>query len=314
MVILVLRQPSTTYFFTSVSSAFQELSVSPSCSLVDFLTFFFTPSTGFFLYHCFGFNELKTATRNFRRDNMVGEGGFGLVFKEWIDENSLTAAKSGTGMAIAVKRLNKEGLHGQKEWMAEVNAIGKLHHPNLVRLIGYCLQDSCRFLAVFSVSTAPMEPSHQIALGAAKGLAFLHSVEAKVIYGNFKTPKILLDSNYNAKLSGYGLAKEGLQGYSMLQLSDCSCSNSSKFYHEEEDLRPEGDVYSFGVVLLEILSGRRALEANRPSGEQDLVQHARSAKKCKLHQLFDARIEGQCSSDEARKALNLAMKCLSTDS
>ncbi|XP_020413557.1 probable serine/threonine-protein kinase PBL9 [Prunus persica] len=66
---------------------------------------------------CFGFNELKTATRNFRPDNMVGEGGFGLVFKGWIDENSLTAAKSGTGMAIAVKRLNQEGLHGQKEWL-----------------------------------------------------------------------------------------------------------------------------------------------------------------------------------------------------
>ncbi|CAB4301178.1 unnamed protein product [Prunus armeniaca] len=117
MVILVLRQPSSTYFFTPVSSAFQELSVSPSCSLVDFLTFCFTPSTGFFLYH------------------------------EWIDENSLTAAKSGPGMAIAVKRLNKEGLHGQKEWLAEVNSIGKLHNPNLVRLISYCLQDSCRFLA-----------------------------------------------------------------------------------------------------------------------------------------------------------------------
>lgn len=76
------------------------------------------------------------------------------------------------------------------------------------------------------------------------------------------------------------------------------------FLSSEEDLTPEGDVYSFGVVLLEILSGRRALDANRPSGEQDLVQHARSTKKCKLHQLFD----------EARKTLNLAMKCLSTDS
>ncbi|XP_021813786.1 receptor-like cytoplasmic kinase 176 isoform X2 [Prunus avium] len=278
---------------------------------------------------CFGFNELKTATRNFRPDNMVGEGSFGSVFKGWIDENSLTDAKPGTGMAIAVKRPNQEGLHGQKEWLAEVNSIGKLHHPNLVRLIGYCLQDSCRFLVYefmprgsldnhlfrryFQSQPLPWSLRIKIALGDAKGLAFLHSDEAKVIYGNFKTSKILLDSNYNAKLSGYGLAKEGLQGYSMLQLSDCSCSKSNKFYHEE-DLTPEGDVYSFGVVLLEILSGRRALDANRPSGEQDLVQHAQSAKKCKLHQLFDARIEGQYSSDEARKALNLAMKCLSTDS
>ncbi|BFG22692.1 hypothetical protein CerSpe_089660 [Prunus speciosa] len=210
---------------------------------------------------CFGFNELKTATRNFRPDNMVGEGSFGSVFKGWIDENSLTDAKPGTGMAIAVKRPNQEGLHGQKEWLSQ---------------------------------PLPWSLRIKIAPGAAKGLAFLHSDEAKVIYGNFKTSKILLDSNYNAKLSGYGLAKEGLQGY--------------------KDLTPEGDVYSFGVVMLEILSGTQVLDANRPAGEQDLVQHARSAKKCKLHQLFDARIEGHYSSDEARKALNLAMKCLSIDS
>ncbi|KAL6290957.1 hypothetical protein ACE6H2_008467 [Prunus campanulata] len=184
---------------------------------------------------CFGFNEIKTATRNFRPDNMVGEGSFGLVFKGWIDENSLTAAKPGTGMAIAVKRLNQEGLHGQKEWLAVVNSIGALHHPNLLRLIGYCLQDSCRFLAYefmyFQSQPLPWSLRIKIAPGAAKGLAFLRSDEAKVIYGNFKTSEILLDSNYNAKLSGYGLAKEGLQGYSMLQLSNCSCSNSNKFYN-----------------------------------------------------------------------------------
>lgn len=65
----------------------------------------------------FAFNELKTATRNFRPDSMVGEGGFGCVFKGWVDENSLTAAKPGTGMVIAVKRLNQEGLQGHKEWL-----------------------------------------------------------------------------------------------------------------------------------------------------------------------------------------------------
>ncbi|PQP99898.1 protein kinase APK1B chloroplastic-like isoform X1 [Prunus yedoensis var. nudiflora] len=232
---------------------------------------------------CFGFNELKTATRNFRPDNMVGQGSFGSVFKGWIDENSLTDAKPGTGMAIAVKRPNQEGLHGQKEWLAEVNSIGELHHPNLLWLIGYCLQDSCQFLAHFQSQPLPWSLRIKIAPGAAKGLAFLHIDEAKVIYGNFKTSKILHDSNYNAKLSGYGLAKEGLQ----------------------EDLTPEGDVYSFGVVLLEILSGRRALDANRPSGEQDLVQHSRSAKKCKLHQLFDARIEGRTLLMKLAKHLTL---------
>lgn len=69
---------------------------------------------------CFSFNELKTATRNFRPDSMVGEGGFGGVFKGWIDENSLKAAKPGTGLVIAVKRLNQEGLQGHREWLVKL--------------------------------------------------------------------------------------------------------------------------------------------------------------------------------------------------
>ncbi|KAL6980534.1 Interface between microtubules and kinetochore protein [Sarracenia purpurea var. burkii] len=65
----------------------------------------------------FSFNELKTATRNFRPDSVLGEGGFGCVFKGWIDEHTFTAARPGTGMVIAVKRLNQEGLQGHKEWL-----------------------------------------------------------------------------------------------------------------------------------------------------------------------------------------------------
>lgn len=75
----------------------------------------------------FFFNELKTATRNFRPDSMVGEGGFGCVFKGWVDENALTAAKPGTGMVIAVKRLNQEGLQGHKEWLVSITTFICLH-------------------------------------------------------------------------------------------------------------------------------------------------------------------------------------------
>lgn len=75
----------------------------------------------------FFFNELKTATRNFRPDSMVGEGGFGCVFKGWVDENALTAAKPGTGMVIAVKRLNQEGLQGHKEWLVSFTTFICLH-------------------------------------------------------------------------------------------------------------------------------------------------------------------------------------------
>eukprot|EP00268_Persea_americana_P041237 TRINITY_DN4104_c0_g2_i2.p1 TRINITY_DN4104_c0_g2~~TRINITY_DN4104_c0_g2_i2.p1 ORF type:complete len:176 (-),score=37.65 TRINITY_DN4104_c0_g2_i2:1451-1978(-) len=89
----------------------------------------------------FSFAELKTATRNFRPDTVLGEGGFGRVFKGWVDEKTLAPAKVGSGMVIAVKKLNSEGLQGWEEWQSEVNFLGRLSHPNLVRLLGYCWED-----------------------------------------------------------------------------------------------------------------------------------------------------------------------------
>ncbi|KAL3652122.1 Interface between microtubules and kinetochore protein [Castilleja foliolosa] len=173
----------------------------------------------------FGFNDLRVATRNFRPDSVLGEGGFGCVFKGWIDEHSFKAAKPGTGMVIAVKRLNQEGLQGHKEWLTEITYLGQLYHPNLVKLIGYCLEDEHRLLVYEFMPRGSLE-NHlfrrtsyfqplswklrmKVALGAAKGLAYLHSPNAKVIYRDFKSSNILLDSNYNAKLSDFGLAKDG---------------------------------------------------------------------------------------------------------
>ncbi|KAK4783680.1 hypothetical protein SAY86_008054 [Trapa natans] len=158
----------------------------------------------------FSFNVLTVATRNFRPDSVLGEGGFGCVFKGWIDEQTFAAAKPGTGLVIAVKRLNTEGIQGHKEWLAEINYLGQLYHPNLVRLIGYCLEDEHRLLVyefmprgslenhLFRRSSyhhpLPWKIRLRVALGSAKGLAFLHSDRAKVIYRDFKTSNILLDS------------------------------------------------------------------------------------------------------------------------
>ncbi|KAJ4850547.1 hypothetical protein Tsubulata_051540 [Turnera subulata] len=145
----------------------------------------------------FPFTELKAATRNFRPDSVLGEGGFGCVFKGWIDEHTLTAARPGTGMVIAVKRLNQESFQGHQEWLAEINYLGQLYHPNLVKLIGYCLEDDHRLLVYEFMPKGSLE-NHlfrrasyfqplswnlrvKVALGAAKGLAFLHSEKAKVL-------------------------------------------------------------------------------------------------------------------------------------
>ncbi|KAE8727686.1 Serine/threonine-protein kinase BIK1 [Hibiscus syriacus] len=216
------------------------------------------------------------ATRNFRPDSVLGEGGFGSVFKGWIDEISFVASKPGTGLVIAVKRLNQEGFQGHKEWLAEVNYLGQLHHLNLVKLIGYCLEDEHRLL-VFLFPTDFLEPSDEGRTWCCEGLAFVHSAETKVIYRDFKTSNDLLDLNYNAKLSDFGLATDGPTG-DKSHVSNRVMGTygyAALEYLATGHLSAKSDVYSFGVVLLEMLSGRRAVDKNRPSREHNLVDWAK---------------------------------------
>nr|GMD22873.1 probable serine/threonine-protein kinase PIX7 [Ipomoea batatas] len=143
----------------------------------------------------FTFNDLKLATRNFRPESLLGEGGFGCVFKGWIEENGTAPVKPGTGLTVAVKT-------------AEVSFLGDLIHPNLVKLIGYCIEDDQRLLVYEFMPRGSLE-NHlfrrslplpwsirmKIALGAAKGLTFLHEeAQRPVIYRDFKTSNILLDA------------------------------------------------------------------------------------------------------------------------
>lgn len=281
----------------------------------------------------FSFSDLKMATRNFRPDSVLGEGGFGSVFKGWIDEQSFTATKPGTGIVIAVKKLNQESFQGHREWLAEVNYLGQFSHPNLVELIGYCLEDEQRLLVYEFMPRGSLE-NHlfrrgsyfqplswslrlKAALGAAKGLAFLHNAKTKVIYRDFKTSNVLLDSNYNAKLSDFGLAKDGPTG----DKSHVSTRIMGTYgyaapeYLATGHLTSKSDVYSFGVVLLEMLSGRRAVDKNRPSGEHNLVEWAKPylAHKRKLFRVIDNRLEGQYTLDGAHAVANVSLRCLSVD-
>ncbi|XP_057789037.1 receptor-like cytoplasmic kinase 176 [Salvia miltiorrhiza] len=281
----------------------------------------------------FGFNDLRICTRNFRPDSVLGEGGFGCVFKGWIDEQTFKAAKAGTGTVIAVKRLNQEGSQGHKEWLTEINYLGQLHHPNLVKLIGYCLEDEHRLLVYEFMPRGSLE-NHlfrrtsyfqpldwtlrmKVALGAARGLAFLHSPEAKVIYRDFKASNILLDANYNAKLSDFGLAKDGpLDGRSHVSTRIMGTYGyAAPEYMATGHLTARSDVYSFGVVLLEILTGRRVLDKNRPHGEQNLIEWARPylASKRRVLRVMDARIEGQYTPGAALRAATLAVKCIAME-
>ncbi|KAE9615526.1 putative protein kinase RLK-Pelle-RLCK-VIIa-2 family [Lupinus albus] len=279
----------------------------------------------------FSFNELKNATRNFRPDSVLGEGGFGYVYKGWIDPNTFTAAKPGSGMVVAVKRLKPEGFQGHKEWLTEVNYLGQLHHRNLVKLIGYCLEGENRLLVyefmpkgslenhLFRRGPQPLPWSvrMKVAIGAAIGLSFLHNAKSQVIYRDFKASNILLDADFNAKLSDFGLAKAGPTGdrtHVSTQVMGTK-GYAAPEYVATGRLTAKSDVYSFGVVLLELLSGRRAVDKTMAGVEHNLVDWAKPylGDKRKLFRIMDTKLEGQYPQKGAFMAATLALQCLNSE-
>ncbi|KAL5540147.1 hypothetical protein UlMin_044084 [Ulmus minor] len=274
----------------------------------------------------FTYEEMRLATKRFRPDLILGEGGFGVVYKGVIDENVRPGHKT---TQVAIKELNREGYQGDREWLAEVNYLGQLRHANLVKLIGYCCEDDHRLLVYEYMASGCLEKHlfrrvgcpltwarrMKIALDAAKGLAFLHGAERPIIYRDFKTSNILLDSEFNAKLSDFGLAKEGPLG-DQTHVSTRVMGTygyAAPEYVMTGHLTARSDIYGFGVVLLEMLIGRRAMDKSRPSREHNLVDWARPLlnNNKKLLRILDPRLEGQYSSKTAMKVALLAYQCLS---
>ncbi|KAK1317491.1 putative receptor-like protein kinase [Acorus calamus] len=163
----------------------------------------------------------------------------------------------------------------------------------------------------------PWSSRLKTALGAAKGLAFLHGAAEPVIYRDFKTSNILLDSDYNAKLSDFGLAKAGPQGDNTHVSTRVvgTFGYAAPEYVMTGHLTSKSDVYSFGVVLLEILTGRRSVDKKRPSGEQNLVAWARPylGDKRRLYRLVDPRLELNYSIKGVQKVAHIAYYCLNRD-
>ncbi|KAL1291040.1 hypothetical protein HN51_059589 [Arachis hypogaea] len=277
--------------------------------------------------YTFTLEELKEATHNFSWSNMLGEGGFGPVYKGFVDDNLKRGLKA---QSVAVKRLDLEGLQGHREWLAEIIFLGQLRHSHLVKLIGYCCEEKNRLLVYEYMprgslenqlfrrysSSMPWSTRMKIALGAAKGLAFLHEADKPVIYRDFKTSNILLDSDYTAKLSDFGLAKDGPEGEETHVTT--TRIMGTKGYAAPEyvmagHLSTKSDVYSYGVVLLELLTGKRVVDRSRPSRERSLVEWARPMLRDqrKLHHVMDPRLEGQFPMKGAVKVAALTHKCLS---
>ncbi|CAD5194386.1 unnamed protein product [Musa acuminata subsp. malaccensis] len=309
-------------FFRRLSSS--DLGSSP-CSARLNANDEFSHSFGAGLY-AFQLSELKAITHDFSSNFLLGEGGFGTVHKGYIDERMRPGLKA---QAVAVKLLDVEGLQGHREWLAEVIFLGQFRHPHLVKLIGYCCEDEERLLVYEFMPRGSLE-NHlfrrismalswgtrlKIAIGAAKGLAFLHGAEKPVIYRDFKTSNILLDHDFTAKLSDFGLAKMGPEGEDTHVTTRVMGTHgyAAPEYVMTGHLTTKSDVYSYGVVLLELLTGRRAMDKTKPKNEEKLVDWAKPylTSSRRLRCIMDHRLAGSYSTKGSREVASLALRCIS---
>ncbi|OAY83611.1 probable serine/threonine-protein kinase PBL7 isoform X1 [Ananas comosus] len=269
----------------------------------------------------FTFRELAAATKNFREDCLLGEGGFGRVYKGHLEN----------GQVVAVKQLDRNGLQGNREFLVEVLMLSLLHHPNLVNLIGYCADGDQRLLVYEFMPLGSLEghlhdvpPDKEpldwntrmkIAAGAAKGLEYLHDkANPPVIYRDFKSSNILLGEGYHPKLSDFGLAKLGPVGDKTHVSTRVmgTYGYCAPEYAMTGQLTVKSDVYSFGVVFLELITGRKAIDNTRPTGEQNLVAWARPLFKDrrKFAKMADPLLQGHFPMRGLYQALAVAAMCL----
>lgn len=270
----------------------------------------------------FTFRELAAATKNFRSECLLGEGGFGRVYKGQLES---------TGQVVAVKQLDRNGLQGNREFLVEVLMLSLLHHPNLVNLIGYCADGDQRLLVYEFMPLGSLEdhlhdltPDKEpldwntrmkIAAGAAKGLEYLHDkANPPVIYRDLKSSNILLDEGYHPKLSDFGLAKLGPVGDKTHVSTRVmgTYGYCAPEYAMTGQLTLKSDVYSFGVVFLELITGRKAIDNSRTPGEHNLVAWARPLFKDrrKFPKMADPLLQGRYPMRGLYQALAVAAMCL----
>ncbi|XP_042417113.1 serine/threonine-protein kinase PCRK1-like isoform X3 [Zingiber officinale] len=240
----------------------------------------------------FTFKELKNATNNFSRALMIGEGGFGCVYRGTIH----SPKDPSTSFDVAIKRLNRGGLQGHKEWITEVDVLGVAEHPNLVKLIGCCAENDERgiqrllvyeympnrsvedHLSVRFATTLSWPTRLGIALDTARGLTYLHEE------GEFQVI--------------------GTMGYAAPE------------YIQTGRLTAKSDIWAYGIVLYELITGRKPMDQNRPKKEQNLLEWLKpyTADVKKFHTIVDPRIQAEYSLEQAMELASIANKCLARSS
>ncbi|KAF3777329.1 G-type lectin S-receptor-like serine/threonine-protein kinase [Nymphaea thermarum] len=264
----------------------------------------------------FSYKELHQATKGFKET--LGAGGFGQVYRGTLGNRTI----------VAVKRL--EGIEqGEKQFRMEVAAISSTHHLNLVRLIGFCSEGRHRLLVyefmrngsldsfIFSDNAARLDwdARFRIALGTARGIAYLHE-ECRdcIVHCDIKPENILLDDNYNAKVSDFGLAK--LINHKDNQYRTLTSVRGTRGYLAPEwranlPITSKSDVYSFGMVLLEMISGRRNFDVSGETGMKKFSSWAfEEFERGNIERIVDNRILKQADMEQVLRAVQASFWCI----